>query len=266
MLKTKNIVIPAALSFVFSFFICIISTHKFGAALLRGLLFSVVFVVLSLFIQVIYDKFLSDGTEVNLSGEGKRGDKTGSVVDITIDDEPLERDDNGPQFFVSNNKLKATEEINKSAALKSADENKIMDVGENMQNIPQTGAEKIRRQETKLKESFADEQKNNASEFKPAALNKLSEAAQKPAVEQKPVETVIADTGDSDEDQIDSLPEMSSMLELDAADEGKSDLIRDSEFASEGKTNRSKELLESGQFNSNAETMAKAIQTLLKRE
>ena len=125
--KTKNIVIPAALSFVFSFFICIISTHKFGAALLRGLLFSVVFVVLSLFIQVIYDKFLSDGTEVNLSGEGKRGDKTGSVVDITIDDEPLERDDNGPQFFVSNNKLKATEEINKSAALKSADENKIMD-------------------------------------------------------------------------------------------------------------------------------------------
>lgn len=266
MLKTKNIVIPAALGFMFSFFISIIATHKFGSSLLRGLLFCVVFIILSSLIQVIYNKFLSDGTEVNLPSEGKRGDKTGSVVDITIDDAPLERDDNGPQFFVSNSKLKAAEEIDGKASAIKVDENKMMDVGDNMENIPQTGADKIRRQENKLKETFVEEQKNNVSEFKPAALNKLSEAAKKTAVESKPVVTESAIAESSDDDQIDSLPEMSSMLELDAAEEGKSDLIRDSEFASEGKPNRSKELLESGQFNSNAETMAKAIQTLLKRE
>lgn len=265
MLKTKNLVIPGALSFVFSFLISIISTHKFGSSLLRGLIFALVFIVLSSLIQLVYDKFLSDGTEINLPGE-RHGSKEGAIVDITIDDEPLERDDNGPQFFVSNNKLKAAEGLNKNSDQEKAEENKIKDVGENMQNIPQTGAEKIRRQETKLKESFADENKENVSDFKPAALNKLSEAAEKPAVEQKPAASSFTEIGGSDEDQIDSLPEMSSMLELDAAEEGKSDLIRDSEFASEGKTNRSKELLESGQFNSNAETMAKAIQTLLKRE
>ncbi len=266
MLKSKNLVIPGILSFIFSFLISLISTHKIGSSLLRGIVFAIIFIVLAAIIQVIYDKFLSDGTEVNLPGEGRKADKAGSVVDITIDDEPLERDENGPQFFVSNSKLKSAEEIYKDSALNKADDNKIKDVGVNMENIPQTGSDKIRRQETKLKESFADENKGNVSEFKPAALNKLSEAAKEPPVESKPAVKEFTDTGISEDEQIDSLPEMSSMMELDAADEGKSDLIRDSEFASEGKTNRSKELLESGQFNSNAETMAKAIQTLLKRE
>lgn len=266
MLKTKNVAISGILSFVFSFLISIVSTHKFGSSVLRGIIFALIFCVLSVIIQVVYDKFLSDGTEINMSGESKRGDKTGSVVDITIDDVPLERDDNGPQFFVANNKLKIEDETGKSSEESGKNESIITDVGEDMKNIPQTGSDKIRRQEEKLRDSFSTEQKNESSNFKPAALNKLSEAAKVQPVESKPSVKQFTESSGSEEEQIDSLPEMNSVIELEAADEGQSDLIRDSEFASEGKVNKSKEILDSGQFNSNAETMAKAIQTLLKRE
>lgn len=269
MLKTKNIAIPAVFGFVFSFLICLISTHKFGSSLLRGMIFAVVFGALGFAIQIVFDKFLSDSSDGDFASSSDHQKKQGAVVDITIDDTPLENDENGPQFFVSNNKRKLENEIpgNNDNEKKDAI---ITDAGTDMKNVPAAGADREKREELKAKENFANEQTANAQEFKAVPLGKpvTSEAKSKStADEAKPANVSYSFSDISEASDIDSLPDIGGVDENLEVNNASKDLIKDSDFASSGKKVDASELLDAGKgLNTNAETMAKAIQTLLKRE
>lgn len=271
MLKTKNIAIPAVFGFIFSFFICLISTHKFSSSLLRGIIFAVVFGILGFLIQIVFDKFLSETTEGDFvqSSEQKDKKKSGAVVDITIDDTPLDNDENGPQFFVSNNKHKLEENV----GAKTEPEKKetiLQDTGNDMNAIPVAGAEREKREEIKVKEKFAQEQAANSKEFKSVQLGtpvSESSAGSTQKTEPKTSNVSYSFSDISEASDIDSLPDIGNVDGDLGITKDSGDLIKDSDFASSGKKIDASELLDVGKgVNTNAETMAKAIQTLLKRE
>lgn len=107
MFNPKNLATSAAVGFVLSFLICVVSTHKFGVALLRGCIFALVFAALDFAIEFVYAQFLDDSQGSDSLEEKKPAQKSagrsGSLVDITIDDENLTEDDQAPSFAVSAN-------------------------------------------------------------------------------------------------------------------------------------------------------------------
>ena len=106
MFKVKNIVAGAVIGFVLSFLISIVSTHKSGTSFIRGIIFALVFAVISFAIDFVNGKFLEVETSLSDSvdeGTKKTGQRTGSVVNITIDDENLTEEDKAPSFDVSSN-------------------------------------------------------------------------------------------------------------------------------------------------------------------
>lgn len=109
--KVKNIAYPAAAGFALSFFISILVTHRFGASLLKGLLFAVVFAVLAFVIDFVWGRFLGEGDEVvEISTDSSKADKNlGSKVDITIDDADLSDDGRSLPFAVDRNRAKLAE-------------------------------------------------------------------------------------------------------------------------------------------------------------
>ena len=104
MFNPKNLATSAAVGFVLSFLICVVSTHKFGVALLRGCIFALVFAALDFAIEFVYAQFLDDAQGSDSLEEKKPAQKSagrsGSLVDITIDDENLTEDDQAPSFAV----------------------------------------------------------------------------------------------------------------------------------------------------------------------
>src|SRR5574344_2087122 len=119
MIKPKSVVVPAVIGFIFSFLISLIASNGFLHSLLRGVLFGVAFAVLAAGISFLYQRFLDDGSGGESAAQGESGartEKTGSVVDLTVSDEALADDGQGPQFFVANNKhTLADEDIVKSS-------------------------------------------------------------------------------------------------------------------------------------------------------
>ena len=143
MLKPRNVVLPAAIGFTVSFLICIIATHHFLVSLLRGAIFAVVFAAIAAGIVILYERFLAVDTDSGMpsSGADKKGDKTGTTVDLTIGDANLADDGQGPQFFVANNKLPLnTEDTIKSGSQMKKSDSEIQDAGDDMQNIPMSGS------------------------------------------------------------------------------------------------------------------------------
>src|SRR5574344_349031 len=247
MLKPKKVAIPAVLGFIFSFLISLIATHRFGIALLRGIIFGIVFALLIIGISLLYDKFLDDGTgDAGDSGvKIPSHDKTGSVVDITIADEKLNEDEQGPQFFVGNNKhsLDSSDMVDLKES-RAKNEQDISDVGNGMDKIPTAGS-------LGAADHAAAAEQNRAAAFQPVDLGKGNGA---PA-------------GSSDEDDLDSLPDIGDFVPEKKDDEGTEqdkDIIKDSDFAVEGENQH----LHTAEFpdgsnakNHDAETMAKAIRT-----
>ena|SRR5574344_262191 len=248
MVTPKKVVIPAVLGFVLSFLISLISTHNFGVALLRGIIFGVVFVLLVYGISFLYDKFLSDGTESKSSAASTNPTQhTGSVVDITIDDEKLKDEDQGPQFYVANNKHHLDSEDMVDIKKKDEQNEQIDDIENEM--------------DSRAKESVADV-KNNS----------LADAI---AHENKSAGTGLHSGGgstlDNDANDIDSLPDIGEFVPESNDSEGTDDkdIIKDSDFAVEGESSS----IHPAEFpdgsnakNHDTETMAKAIRTLLKKD
>lgn len=106
MFKVKNVAVAAASAFVLSFLISAISTHRIGVSFVRGLIFALVFAVLSVAIDFLNSKFLEVEGGISSDVEegvrkGQSGSSSGSFVNITIDDENLTEENQAPAFDVS---------------------------------------------------------------------------------------------------------------------------------------------------------------------
>lgn len=100
MTKPNFIIIPVCVGFFLSFIIGLISNVAFGVVLLRALIFAVLFGVLGFGVGIVFQRFLLDSSDLEGGSEASAGPRQGSVVDLSIGDEPLEEDENGPDFYV----------------------------------------------------------------------------------------------------------------------------------------------------------------------
>lgn len=98
MIKIKPVVICASLALALSFFISLFSRNAFPLALLKAVIFAAVFGGLAVGIQVVYEKFLSDG-EAPVSESTETPQKVvGSKVDLVVSEEDLPNEENAPTF------------------------------------------------------------------------------------------------------------------------------------------------------------------------
>ena len=100
MTKPNFIIIPVCVGFFLSFIVGLISSVTFGVILLRALIFAALFGVLGFGIGIVFQRFLLDASDLEGGSEASVNVRQGSVVDLSIGDEPLEEDENGPDFYV----------------------------------------------------------------------------------------------------------------------------------------------------------------------
>ncbi|HAO30632.1 MAG TPA: hypothetical protein DCQ43_04695 [Treponema sp.] len=261
--KLKNILYPAVSGFVLSFLITLIATRHILLALFRGALWAAGFAALAAGISFLYEKFLSEGLGSDSLSENQSRPVTGNVVDITISDEELTPDDSGPRFDVSGER----------AAPLSAAQTRLSDMSE-------TEALMARRTETvtapratehTVAQSPAPESKV-ATASEPLASAKTDAGSKEPAtftpvnLAGQPVSASQSSGAAEDIDNLDELPEIG---ELNLVGSGSSSVEETSEFAEEGEAPSSSRVQfadGSSPASHDAETMAKAIRTLLKRE
>ena len=261
--KLKNILYPAVSGFVLSFLITLIATRHILLALFRGALWAAGFAALAAGISFLYEKFLSEGLGSDSLSENQSRPVTGNVVDITISDEELTPDDSGPRFDVSGER----------AAPLSAAQTRLSDMSE-------TEALMARRTETvtapratehRVAQSSAPESKA-ATASEPLASAKPDAGSKEPAtftpvnLAGQPVSASQSSGAAEDIDNLDELPEIG---ELNLVGSGSSSVEETSEFAEEGEAPSSSRVQfadGSSPASHDAETMAKAIRTLLKRE
>ena len=106
-MNIKAVIVAAAAGFVLSFLTGLLSGAVILIVLLRAVIFAVVFGGLCAGIQLLADKFLGMSSAGELSTgisdvvkPVQTAPVAGSVVNLTISDEDLPKEDNGPQFFV----------------------------------------------------------------------------------------------------------------------------------------------------------------------
>jgi hypothetical protein len=265
MMKPKNIAISAIVGFVLSFLISIIATHRFFRSLLRGGIFAVIFALLAIGIAYLYGKFLEDeaGSDLQSSASPKKADKVGSVIDLTVSDENLTDDGQGPQFFVANNKHTLAAEDTAAAEQKATDvapkvvaeERSSADDGDAIQTATPV--------EANGSDSNAGEQVFQSIDLGKPFSEKEAESSATEGTAKKEEESLS-------NEEIDELPDIGN-LESDNSKEPSEDkeIIKDSDFAVAGKQKKSSNAEfpdGSNAKNHDAETMAKAIRTLLKKD
>ena len=260
MIKPRNVVIPAVIGFIFSFLISLIASNGFFHSLLRGVLFAVAFAALAAGVSFLYQRFLSDGTSgesAPQSSSGTKNEKVGSIVDLTVSDEALADDGQGPQFFVANNKhTLSDEDLQKepSVDVSSGSDSKTTSPQEG--EISSLDDKEFKRID--LGASFSAKGGTSSVEEK---------TTQKSGAEQ--VEATLEEANLSGDD-IDELPDIGNVESEPSKEEAEdAEVINDSDFAVAGKHKRNSNAEfpdGSNAKNHDADTMAKAIRTLLKKE
>lgn len=260
MLNPKKSIFPAVFGFVLSFFISIIATHKLWRSLLRGFIFAVVFAVLFIAIDFIFEKFLE---KEGSAGSSKKSDSgNGGKIDITISDEDLTDDGEDLRFPVTMNKMGLSQEEKRplKAQVDQAPQAQASSDSSSSQASAPISAD------TDVFEGVDDSAGDDI--FTPQNLASVSPKAEKPSA--APVidsSTVGLDT--SDDSQIDELPEIAD-FDAEMGDDSGDSFVDDTDFASNGSTSlyteRSTFADGSRASDHDAATIAKAIQTALKRE
>lgn len=101
MKNPRLIVGAAAIGFSLSLLTGLFSGAFILVILLRALICAAVFGGLSFAVQILSDKFLTVEQPFTDIGKSQDAVSTGSKVDITIPEEDLTKEANGPQFFVN---------------------------------------------------------------------------------------------------------------------------------------------------------------------
>ena len=304
MIQPKKLAGYAVFGLVLSFLISLISTHKVGTAIIRGFIFAALFAGISALIQLVEDKFLDVGESDLGTGplEPKIGVKSssGNKVDITITDENLTDDAQGPAFSVDTNRHALDNRDTKASVEKeklNESVDNMSDAGENMNNIPVAKAmssstssllnEVVGKSEVSADDDVSDignvsnitgmdtAGTEESKEFKPIKLgtpltaaenqaapdtSKMSRKAALAAERQAAKQADIAEIG--------SLPDISDYVPETKVDSG--DIIDDSDFAetvdNTGPSASSSSPDISDMQSKDVETMAAAIRTLLKKD
>lgn len=120
MINPKYISISAGLGFIVSFLIGIFSGIAFGHVVLRALICALLFGAMAVGILFLNQKFLSDGqTDADFDTSAEKASRVGGVIDITIDDDRLPEEEQGPRFNVASTRpaLRQAESADKTSAV-----------------------------------------------------------------------------------------------------------------------------------------------------
>lgn len=226
-MNPKGITIAALIGFVLSFFIGLISDVSFGIMLLRAVIFAAIFGGLAAGIFLLFDKYLSgNNSTVDVPAESVSSNHTGSVVDITIDDEPLPDDGDGPDFNISNTS-------------NTGNISPISDSSGSVEDV--TASEESVKEDTQVASS-------GEPAFTPVKLGQTAEKVQQ----------------DIPEESLDVLPDISDIPVNLSADQNS--VLEDTDFALGGTGDDSVSSAKSTGNAMDAETIAKAIKTVLSKD
>ena len=271
MINVKSVSISAATGFILSFLVGIICRNAFLSVLLRAFISALVFSAVAAGSSFLYSKFLSaDGVPSEPSSRPQS--RTSGQVDLVIDDDPLEEEENGPKFFVENNRSALQSDAKPSAAEKvDPDEDVTEEIAEEaagvsdlapVEPVAPSSAAPVNPVPVAEPEVTAPPKAMDAVPKNDAAFTPVNLAASAPQVSASP-EGAPAD---------EQLPEVDSLPDIEDLDTGKKDgeigdIINDSEFATSGKSSGGAQFPD-GQTagTQNADVMAQAIRTILSKD
>ena len=282
--KIKNIIFPAAFGFVLSFLISVLVTRNFLSSLLRGFVFALVFAALAMLIDLVYGRFLDDGStpEVSPASGGKPEAKTGNYVDLTVGDAELTEDGDNLRFAVNNNVVKIPDADTKDThkAEPSPAAAPASNAGAAAAAVP------VMPQRSAPAETSAAPAGGAASPAQAAPAAEAEMPAFQPITLGKPLPKEEKGSGSemgkkekaaarraeraAEKREIDALPDLDSFGDEDLGSDGDDDIIEDSEFAEDGSGRSSGSRLVVADGNKakdhDTETLAKAIRTILKKD
>ena len=151
----KLLVISAASGFILSFLFGLFSHTSIISILLKAILFAVVFGILGFLINLAVYKFLIDESQDSkeLSGMNSDGNviktgnesKTGQMVDITIQDEELEKGESDNHFVVGDaHTMLKDSDVEKSGFSEQTEKPKIQKETEKNGFVPLTNFENVK--------------------------------------------------------------------------------------------------------------------------
>ncbi len=277
MIKIKPVVICASIALALSFFISLFSRNSFPISLLKAVIFSAVFGGIAVGIQVVYDKFLSEGEPSMTESRAPQQKAVGSKVDLVVSEEDLPNEENAPTFA-----LDSTRHILTAADVGVKDSSPRENAAE--QNVRSALPSEAASEEKKSAAPSGDEDasQGNVSEKSDAFVRQdlaaKGEAENPPASSGENVaqaESSKDDGAKSNSAGGDELPELDDFPALggddsedkqDSEDEG---VIEDSEFAEGGSPSipRRTEFSDGTVADSkDASLMAEAIRTVLVKD
>ena len=258
MISPKYISISAGLGFIVSFLIGVCSGIGFGHVVLRALICALFFGVMTVGILFLNQKFLSDGqTDADLDVPAEKMSRVGGVIDITVDDDRLPEEEQGPRFNVASTRpaLRQTE----TAAEESADA--AQPVSPVSETAPVSDGDR----------AGAPSQAEISAGFTPMGLAQVASAvadSKQAKVAQQPVAPshAAAPTAGAD---LGELPDISTFGGGDTAGAAGEDVVEDSEFAEADVPQKARSsVFPDGvpASEQSASLMAQAIRTVLARE
>jgi hypothetical protein len=247
MINPKVLGISAFVGFFMSFLIGLFAGIPFLNLLLRAVFCAVLFAALAAVVYFLFQKFLAEtGSEPVAAAENRsepvKTQKTGGVVDITVEDESLPENSDGPQFYVANNRPSFSSDIHPSSPAAAPVAGEKTEVTHKM--VPA--------------ESASGE---SARAFVPLDFS----AAQKVTADTEPVVEKTEEPVEMESEDLDELPDIADLSPSSGISDG---IVRDSEFASSsGSGQKGRDLTGGGDGSgSDSTVMAQAIRTLLAKD
>ena len=285
-INPKKLAFPAAFGFALFFLVSLIFTHKILPALLRGVIFGLLFALIFFGIDFVFTRFLNDGEEITSSPSqgGRRtvASSPGGSIYITISDEELTDDGQGLRFPVSRNKHALIKEESSpipdsgtaqklkqdaySLAGKSEPSFRSLDAAPASgapQPVVSSSSASSAKEESKVQASSGANSSEGGT-FTPVSLGKPFPSGGSAG------SSISEQVHSNEKSDLDELPEILDFAPK-AGNAGANDnVIVDSDFARDGvKPSASeKPMFADGSraTDHNTETLARAIQTVLKRD
>ena len=269
MRNIKLISIFAAIGFALSFLFGLISRAKIYIILLRALIFAIVFALIGFLISFLVKKFLvSDDGDIDISPnpEAESGEVSskGHKVDFVVQDDELDRSESENHFIVGDNRQ----------MLNNSDFNSASNA--NLQNLIENDKKadiKVENANSEEKSSFVPlRTAETVVNFSGKEAKFSDQTRIKTESESKSPPNLIKDKNLNNDEEIDVLPDMSSM-DFSSAAKNNSENVSDNQGDSIVNSLGDSSSLSSSRKNSSAEIeikdaslMAKAISSVLSGE